>query len=361
MRKVAAILLLLISTLYVTAQENLVRDPSFEDYRRCPTGIITDIQKFPLKYWNIPTKGTTDYFNTCYSKVSVGIPRNQSGSQFVRTGKGYVGIGNTKTWFEYLQSELKFSLKEDSSYYVEFYVSLADYSVYSINTIGAYFSSNEIKESSTSPLQVCPQVFCPDHIVDTVDWVKISGQFKATGNEKYLILGCFGDKKSLKKTGRKEYPKHKSAYYYIDDVCVKQVREGELCTCEEEQPLLAQDTVKTFTPGEAIILPDITFAVNKWELQENVKPLLDSLAAYLQQHKNYTISVSGHTDNTGTEQSNQTLSENRAKAVKEYLSSKGIKPERITVIGYGSSKPVADNDTEAGKAKNRRVEIVIVE
>ncbi len=72
-----------------------------------------------------------------------------------------------------------------------------------------------------------------------------------------------------------------------------------------------------------------------------------------------TVGVYGHTDNVGSEDKNQILSEQRAGSVKSYLVSKGIPEARITVKGYGSTKPVADNTTAGGKATNRRVQIVL--
>ena len=71
--------------------------------------------------------------------------------------------------------------------------------------------------------------------------------------------------------------------------------------------------------------------------------------------------MGGHTDNIGTSKSNQLLSENRAKAVYDYLVEKGITKERMTTKGYGDTKPVADNGTEAGRAENRRTEFKIIE
>jgi OmpA-OmpF porin, OOP family len=71
------------------------------------------------------------------------------------------------------------------------------------------------------------------------------------------------------------------------------------------------------------------------------------------------LDISGHTDNTGDATKNQTLSENRAQSVKDYLIKKGVEESRITSAGYGPDQPVADNTTAAGRAKNRRVEIKV--
>ncbi len=71
------------------------------------------------------------------------------------------------------------------------------------------------------------------------------------------------------------------------------------------------------------------------------------------------VMIYGHTDSTGSDAINQPLSENRAKAVKDFLTSKGVDAKRITTQGLGSSSPVASNDTEAGRQQNRRVEVAI--
>ncbi|MBL7694911.1 MAG: OmpA family protein, partial [Ferruginibacter sp.] len=71
------------------------------------------------------------------------------------------------------------------------------------------------------------------------------------------------------------------------------------------------------------------------------------------------VQIDGHTDDVGKDENNQTLSENRAAAVKAYLVSKGIEESRLASAGYGETKPVADNKTAAGRAKNRRVEMSV--
>ena len=86
---------------------------------------------------------------------------------------------------------------------------------------------------------------------------------------------------------------------------------------------------------------------------------MDKLGKYLSENANTVIEISGHTDNIGDKEHNQELSTARAKAVADYLVSKGIEVKRITYKGYGSTRPIASNDTEEGKAQNRRVEIKI--
>ena len=87
---------------------------------------------------------------------------------------------------------------------------------------------------------------------------------------------------------------------------------------------------------------------------------LRNLINILNAYPRMRIEVGGHTDGKGTVEYNKKLSENRARAVVEYLISKGLEPRRLQYKGYGKSKPIAPNDTEEGRSQNRRVEITIL-
>lgn len=102
----------------------------------------------------------------------------------------------------------------------------------------------------------------------------------------------------------------------------------------------------------------INFETAKATIKEDSKPIIEQIAAMLKQNPDLKVSIEGHTDNTGNEKSNQTLSEARGKSVMDALVAKGIEKGRLKSKGWGQSKPVADNGTDEGKAKNRRVEIV---
>jgi outer membrane protein OmpA-like peptidoglycan-associated protein len=102
----------------------------------------------------------------------------------------------------------------------------------------------------------------------------------------------------------------------------------------------------------------INFETGKSVIKPESQSTIDQVAQLLTENKALKISVEGHTDNVGAVQTNQTLSENRAKAVMNAVAAKGIDKSRLVSKGWGQSKPIADNNTEDGKAKNRRVEIV---
>lgn len=102
----------------------------------------------------------------------------------------------------------------------------------------------------------------------------------------------------------------------------------------------------------------INFETGKSDIKAESEPIIEQIAEMLKKNPSLKVSIEGHTDNVGAEKSNQVLSESRAKSVVEALVAKGINANRLASKGWGQSKPVADNQTEDGRAKNRRVEIV---
>ncbi|OHD58527.1 MAG: hypothetical protein A2014_07345 [Spirochaetes bacterium GWF1_49_6] len=118
--------------------------------------------------------------------------------------------------------------------------------------------------------------------------------------------------------------------------------------------------IKTTDDGIIVNMGQILFDIDKASLKPESMIVLDKLAEVLRKYPLLDIQVSGHTDITGNEKWNMTLSELRAKTVADYLVSKGISPERISYTGCGSSKPIAPNNTEEGRMLNRRVEIKII-
>ncbi len=125
-----------------------------------------------------------------------------------------------------------------------------------------------------------------------------------------------------------------------------------------------QDTgVSVSRTGDMIVLNmpgHLTFATNRSDIQSSFFPVLNSVALVFKEFKNSNIKVSGHTDSQGSDGYNQTLSEQRASSVADYLMAQSIAPARFYVVGYGESRPIASNASEQGRAQNRRVEIEIL-
>ncbi len=108
-------------------------------------------------------------------------------------------------------------------------------------------------------------------------------------------------------------------------------------------------------------LPDgVTFDFNRADLKSQFYPALDQVASTMAEYNQTVVEVSGHTDSVGSDDYNQRLSEQRANAVANYLSGRGLMRERFEVVGMGERYPVADNNSDDGRARNRRVEIRVV-
>ena len=114
-------------------------------------------------------------------------------------------------------------------------------------------------------------------------------------------------------------------------------------------------------PGEKIILKNIFFATDSFELKKESYPELNTVVDLLKKNPKLKVEIGGHTDNVGSKEYNLKLSENRARSVYAYLISKGIDTNRLKYKGYGFSEPVADNSTEEDRAKNRRTELKVIQ
>jgi len=108
-----------------------------------------------------------------------------------------------------------------------------------------------------------------------------------------------------------------------------------------------------------IILDDVLFDFDKSNIKPEAGTILDRLVAFMTENKDRRANLAGHTDNVGTDAYNQALSERRVNSVKDFVVKKGIDSSRISGQGFGESKPIADNKTAGGRAKNRRVEIKV--
>lgn len=106
---------------------------------------------------------------------------------------------------------------------------------------------------------------------------------------------------------------------------------------------------------------DVSFDTNRYNIKPNMRPVLDRFATTLNDNPVTTVTIIGHTDNTGTDAINNPLSVNRAAATRDYLAARGVASNRISINGRGSHEPVADNNTVSGRAMNRRVEIFVGE
>jgi formylglycine-generating enzyme required for sulfatase activity len=216
------------------------------------------------------------------------------------------------------------------------------------NEAGIYDMSGNIQE------------WCSDWYSDT--YYKVSPDKDPKGPEiskgRILRGGSWGSQETrMRVTYRNRSFPYNSALDFgfrpamTDEEAVKKASEKPV-----EKPAV-NDVMKDFDTKGFVDIYGIYFDIGKYKVKPESIAAIDQILKYLQDHPAVRIMIEGHTDNTGNPEKNQTLSENRAKAVKAELVKKGIADSRMETIGYGASKPVADNGTAEGRTLNRRVTI----
>jgi outer membrane protein OmpA-like peptidoglycan-associated protein len=111
--------------------------------------------------------------------------------------------------------------------------------------------------------------------------------------------------------------------------------------------------------GLVVNMGDVLFDTGKFDLRSEAREKLAKLSGIVLAHPGLKLAIEGYTDSTGSDELNRKLSQDRADAVRGYLTEQGLPQDSVTAQGFGKSEPVADNNTAAGRQKNRRVEIVV--
>lgn len=147
-----------------------------------------------------------------------------------------------------------------------------------------------------------------------------------------------------------------------------QAREAELARREAE--LLSAETVdlraqlaglrpESSPRGRMLVLGDVFFATGQGELKDEARTSIAPVKAFIDRYPGMPVAIEGHTDDRGSADANRRLAERRASSVRDALLAVGVDPARLTVVGIGEGKPVAANDTSSGRARNRRVEVIV--
>ena len=215
--------------------QNLVRNMGFDSLYSCP---FTTDELYKSVYWFKPSIGSSDLFSACSGIVSV--PQTPAGYQNPRSDTcfaGFIAYGTAAgSYREYVSTELSDTLKPGRKYCIEFYLNLSNGSTVAIDNIGAYFSNDSIRINNPWNLPYTPQFESPDgvFITDTLNWVSVSGEFTATGSEKFITIGNFYDSVSTDTFVMQSGPI--GAYYFIEDVSVYEKIEAnagtDLTICE---------------------------------------------------------------------------------------------------------------------------------
>lgn len=360
---------------------NLVTNPGFEDVERTYCAWTTDAAKFNAAVvgWSSPTQTTPDHFSTTLDPECWAHPKKHSGGkQTTRNGGAMVGIktygkGNTPTyWHEYVQAELREPLQAGVRYIAEYWVLRAVRSNEASNNIGMLFQESPISTRDCLPLHITPQV--NEEKVVKGGWHKVRGVFDATGTERFVLIGNFyGDDATVHE---RQAQGERGAYYFIDDVNVRVAPPGTALTAKPKESMpppprpVVPDHVSSTTVdihqveptvGTRVRLDNVQFAFDKADLLPGYERELDKLVDLMTDFPFLRVEIEGHTDDQGSDAYNLKLSDDRAKAVVDYLLKKKVEVSRLSWKGYGESKPLAPNDSEANRAVNRRVEFRIIE
>jgi OmpA-OmpF porin, OOP family len=338
---------------------NLVPNPGFELFDTPPIGWFLSGKDFTyvMRYWESPTGASPDAYGP-----SVIVPNYWKekgfGNEKPHLGEHMVGIttygcDGKPHCREYLQIQLSEPLIPGQKYYGSFWVHSLP-SSHRNNNLGMAFVSEQYELSDDRILRLKPAIKA-DHILGTkkADWIQITGEFVAKSSEEYLLIGNFyPDSLTSIFVTDKSLP---YGYYYIDDVLLKKL-----------PPFLQVEigkddiTRQKFETGSTIQLKNVYFEFDRSELLPRSVVELKKLISILKKYPTMKIQINGHTDAMGSDTYNQTLSEDRAASVVNFLIAYGIETDRLSSKGFGRSQPVADNATDSGRQLNRRVEITVL-
>ncbi len=177
--------------------QNLVINPSFEEYERCFNS--NELQFFACANWDSVGYSTPDLFNHCNTHISIGVPNNFVGYQEAKDGYNYIGLmgysynpfGGYYNRREYAYSQLTETLQADSTYYVSFWLGMHDEAMYAIKNFGAFISHSIPDTTNGQLIDTIAQIKNTVFIDDTARWYKVEGEFVANGGEEYISLGNF--------------------------------------------------------------------------------------------------------------------------------------------------------------------------
>ena len=354
-----------ILTIQPAGAQNLVPNPSFESFYHVPFSFNDTPEKFRLPGWHSASTGTPDHFHAS-SRGDAGVPENWAGISEAHSGKGYAGVfvggamkGGGRVYREYIQCQLIDSLMRDSLYQIEFFFKLSSYSHYKVNRIGLLLLDSALHLKNSQVMRVNPTLSIIRASLETGNWESARMVYKAHGGESFLVIGNFFDDQ-VTEHARLDFRTDQghvlkgSAYFYIDDVCVKPAE-------KVVDTLQALPDSNDIMANRSYILSNIRFEFDSYQLLPASFPELDMVAMAMQKRPGWKLEIGGHADDQGTDEYNLQLSMNRAREVADYLISKGVVANKIVVKGFGNKIPLKEGKDEYARSLNRRVEVEFIE
>lgn len=377
-RSAATIVALVALTLSPYAQTfNLVPNSGFED---------TNIKK--LRSYGQMEEVSTDWFSATEVPADVygdgakgdkiGVPTNDYGTQEPAGGLCYAGFRayskDPRLQRSYLEVKLPQMLDRDVMYCVSFDISLADLSRYAVNDIGVIVSDRKIEQPNLGDMILQPDVKQKTNKVFqfTEGWEKFCGTFVGTGQEEYIVIGCFGSRSEMtiekvKRPMGLTGPQLSHAYYFIDNVEIVEIQAKSQCVCsaveERDMDLVygsssVQD--EDMTDVEKINASAIYYAFLKRTPTGSGKQTVADIAAILKANPSMRINIVGHCDNDEASEGKinaryKMIGKNRGDQIRRMLESAGVPASQFSVSDIGAKDPANSRDTDISRAQNRRV------
>jgi len=337
----------------VKPEKNLVPNGSFENFRKKSNNLRNAIP------WQ-PIASIDFYQNPLTNDTTV-----QKGAY---DGYAYTGFRFQKRYKEFMQVKLVEPLHRGTVYAFSMQVRLAFWSNAILKSFGVLFSKAGYRgQGDAVKANMIDTIAKKGGLMKNFQWFTIRGFYKADGGEKYITIGNFAPeikkemiRMNLFKVGYKE------SYYFVDDIkltkhkedkeAVEEVIVGPNIIKEEDSTLVVNKDLRV---GEKVALKNIFFENGKYYLLPESYIELNKLVQYMMKNPTVEIQINGHSDNSGLKFKNQKISELRAREVFEYLIKKGVQ-NKMYFKGFGVDQPIAPNDTDENRAKNRRVEFELI-
>ena len=297
--------------------------------------------------------GTPDYINlSTVSNTQNKFPKNDEHND--KENVGYMGLVFTSRSSEVFHQKLDKKLEKDKLYKLSCSVLAGVFCRSGLENVTISLTSEKLK-NSVSPINYNLEVLkltTEDNLIKHGEWIELKTIFKAVGNEQYVSIGNFNleNSKYIKSSKQLvESGTDSSCHYLTYDNIVLEEYEGH------------DSTVKLMTEeksGKTIVIEDVYFESGRSELKHEFQVELDSIFEIIKE-VDRSITIIGYTDSVGETEANEILSVSRAESVKAYLVNSGYNASKIATKGLHESNPVMSNETEYGRSKNRRVEIII--
>ncbi|MCB0762745.1 MAG: OmpA family protein [Flavobacteriales bacterium] len=361
--------------------DNLVPNPGFENADTKKLKNMGELDLY-IQDWFSATKNPADLFSTGMKSPKVNLPENTTGTQGARSGSNCSGFRaytkDKKTERTYVSVKLTQKLKKDQQYCIKINVSLGDLSKFAVNNIGVYVSDRKVIQPNTGAMVKDAQILPKQNkVVNMMDgWETICGTFIGTGQEEYIIIGCFASdadltiEKTKKPKGITGTPVYE-AYYFLDDVEVTPIEAKSQCICSKEDEqvpdLIYSKSVVVgddWGPKDHIANSTVYYAFLKRDVNAIGERDLASVVKMLKDNPNIKVELVGHCDNDEADEARingryAELGKQRAQAVADYLVSQGINASRLSVSSKENTSPANTRPTPLSKAQNRRVEFVV--